>query len=62
MKDQVLFNVEELEDRIAPSGLGACLSTVPSAAQAHAVDVNVASAATAASGYGVVTVTDGLCP
>ncbi|MEW6306316.1 MAG: hypothetical protein AB1705_22855 [Verrucomicrobiota bacterium] len=55
------LDIEPLEDRIAPSGLGACLSTAPAAEQAHPVDVNVAPAAMAASGHGVVSVAEGLC-
>lgn len=55
------LQIEPLEDRIAPSGLGACLSITPPAEQAHATEHSVAAAAMAANGRGVVTVEEGLC-
>lgn len=58
---EMTLKIEQLEDRIAPSGLGACLSTTPPAEQAHATDHNVAPAAMAANGRGAVTVEEGLC-
>lgn len=57
-----LLAIEELEPRIAPSGLAAVLTTQPPAEQAHPVTVNVAAAAVAASGHGVVTVVPDVVP
>lgn len=47
--------IEELEPRLAPSGLAATLTTEPPVEQAHLVTARVAAAAVAASGHGVVT-------
>lgn len=47
---------EELEPRLAPSGLAATLTTQPLVEQAHMAGARVAAAANAASDHGVVTV------
>ena len=59
MKDQIeiRLDVEQLEDRIAPSSaLGACLTTP------NGTDTSVNDAALAANGnHGGVTVVEGVC-
>ena len=61
MKEQVeiRLEIEQLEDRIAPSGLGACLTTSPPSGTG--VSVSVGAAAVAADGNGVVSVVSGTC-
>ncbi len=62
--DQISMDIEELEAKIAPTvppALSACLTTAPPATQANPVDTPVADQAIAATGHGVVTVTEGVC-